>query len=100
MKAIEGIDLGELFDEVEAAALSEQRQAVSGKIRGIALNVAQWQNQRKDLQRQIDKLDQKITKGQDKLKAIREGKWEVLEDDQQKSKEGKGQAPADDDNND
>lgn len=102
MKPIEGIDLGELVKETENEILAEKRVEVRRKVSGIVLNLAQWKEGKKRALAEADKYDQKIAKGEAKLKAIREGKWEVLEDDQNQKKDqgnqqkGKAQAAPDD----
>lgn len=94
MQKIEGLDLGDIFSEVEKEALAEKRKEVAKKVSGIVLNLQQWRYLRKEKTDEIKKLDGKIANAEEKLKGIREGKWELIPDDQKgQNQTGKNQGP-------
>lgn len=99
MNPIEGIDLGEVFGEVEKEALAEKRKEVARKVSGLVLNLQQWRYKAKELAKETEKNNKRIAKAEEKLRGIKEGKWELLEDDNQQQKgqnqAGKNQATTD-----
>lgn len=89
MKPIEGIELGDIYAEVQAARLKEQRIAIAGKVSGIYTNILQWQQGKARADSESKKLGEKIAKAQDKLQKIRDGDWTVLQEEQKDGEDKK-----------
>jgi len=87
MQKIDGVDLSGLIDEVAEDRRKELIAEARKQISGIVLNLAQWANQSKDLEKQKKKIDEKIEKAQGRLKKIREGDWNALTEPQDQKKE-------------
>ena len=80
MKQVEGIDLLEEVKAVEAALLEEKRLAIRTKIRHVIGGYHANLGTVKDLQQKLDKAIDKKNRLEGQLKAIKEGRWDVLED--------------------
>lgn len=99
MKKIEGLSLSEILAAAENEALAEKRMEVHRKVSGIVLNLQQWSREllrlNSDYEKSKKKLEGRIEKAKDKVKALKEEKWEVLEDENDKKSSEQQTADAD-----
>lgn len=98
MKPIEGLEneLGNIFSEVQAERLTEQRKAIRGKVNGIYTNILGWQQGKARADTESKKLAEKIAAAQAKLEKIKAGDWSVLQEDQKEGDGKKAAAPSSD----
>lgn len=78
MKPIEGVDLSALLAKEEEELKKEAVAKAQKQINGILININQWEAERTQAFNRMTKAEAKIKKAQDKLAAIRAGRWEVL----------------------
>lgn len=87
MEKIEGVDLEQLVNDVDAELMEEKRRKASSIIRGMMADVAKWKSDRDNAQKEIAKLSDKIAKAQEKLIKIRAGDWSLLTDKQNQNQQ-------------
>lgn len=79
MKEIKGINLKEIVNELEEEDLREKREKVSKVIRGIKMNIYQWEWSIEDAEKKIAKWKEKLKGAKEKLTQIKNEKWDVIE---------------------
>lgn len=80
MNAIEGIDLAKETNRAHEQVMEERQARVRSVVSGIIHDVSKWKLERVSKKKELDSLDDKINKAEEKFVKLREGDWSVLND--------------------
>lgn len=78
MEKIDGLDLGAIAAQAELEILAEKKAQVAALITRILRDIELWAKQAERLQRDADRLRQKVTQGMEKINKLRAGDWSVI----------------------
>lgn len=77
-EAIEGVVLGELVTVVENEIVEAKKELARKQIRAIYGDVTKWSQEKRNAEKQVQQIAERISKAVEKIEKLKRGDWSAL----------------------